>query len=44
VVARRSVNGDWWFRIPSVPHPMLDRRAMAQTGAIAVLVEEENRG
>ena len=49
VVARRSVNsGDWWFpgHFPerAVMPGVLIVEAMAQTGAIAVLVEEENRG
>ena len=49
VVARRSVDAeDWWFpgHFPerAVMPGVLIVEAMAQTGAIAVLVEEENRG
>jgi 3-hydroxyacyl-[acyl-carrier-protein] dehydratase len=49
VVARRSVSSeDWWFpgHFPerAVMPGVLIVEAMAQTGAIAVLVEEENRG
>jgi len=49
VVARRAVNADdWWFpgHFPerAVMPGVLIVEAMAQTGAIAVLVEEENRG
>ena len=49
VVASRSVNAtDWWFpghfpQRPVMPGVLIVE-AMAQTGAIAVLVQEENRG
>jgi 3-hydroxyacyl-[acyl-carrier-protein] dehydratase len=49
VLARRDVRGDdWWFpgHFPerAVMPGVLTVEALAQAGAVAVLVEEENRG